>query len=196
MWSINVAAYLDFEFKKAGYTANFPDEAIKDIYNYGNTNSVEGWYPDELKNVLSKYTDYFQGVYGGFEHNLFEVQYDNTSTAIINIDKHLAKNPSAIFIYGNTKRAYDLNWAGGHYYTVHGTLNCTTKNCGFNLKGIRLNDSVYNSPAYKDRNTYPDVIDHFRFVSSNDLKTFWLKTGAAAYEVWKSDKHTGLIVNY
>jgi hypothetical protein len=161
------------------------------LYDIGNTDGVSGLSTPELKALIVA-----TGIYGGkFE----EAGSSDIDSAI----KDYFWSYSPLIIYGNTY----FGSAGGHYYVATGAIYCDdtlrdNNKCSY--RGLYLNDSVFNSPAYPlpPRPVFTGNIYKFlgqlvkwildvdstdpgrapapsRFITADDLSSYWKPTGSA-----------------
>ena len=191
----NIAAYMDYELKKAGVNLDYT-KGIMDMNSYTDTNKDKSVTPDELKSYLSNLIATNNYYYKKkIPQKMYELKYETTDIALSDIHNRLSTRKASTFLYGNTFRAAQANIAGSHYYTLRGSVQCNVQDCGYNFNGIYIHDSVYNSKSFPDRKKYPDVIPPQTAVGSGDLaNNFWLKTGAPFYQPWNR-RHISLITS-
>lgn len=150
---------------------------IDSIYQYVNTNDSDGIQIPELKSGYTNLIDYTNNIYGmKISNHTTEIQGKTIADAIYgfyNINL-LNKNSPAI-LYGNTKDGLP----GYHYYMAIGGINCDKAICGLELKGLYLNDSVYDSPGWTaDSSKRKNALTPWQFVNEKELETYWKKTGS------------------
>lgn len=165
---------------------------IKSIYDYVNTNGEDGIQVPELIKGIENLKNYTNKAY---KMNLSMGATELKSSTIKGGIEFfsflsLSDNPAPAILYGNTK----YGGAGGHYYSAFGALQCPPSLCGgTGRSALKINDSVYNSPAYGSV-VRGDAIIPSKFVFEPALKEYWKKTGANVLQAWKR-KHIMLLIN-
>jgi hypothetical protein len=157
------------ELKDSGTLPSQPD--ILDIYDNGNTDGADGLSTPELKALITEY-GFYKSIYSD-STNFAEVGADEIETAIEDTYNYVY---SPTIIYGNTY------WgsAGGHYYTSTGEIYCDDILVKYNIcsyRGLYINDSVYNSPAYP--NLSKSALVPSVFITADEMENYWKPTGSA-----------------
>ncbi|MEW8087873.1 MAG: hypothetical protein AB2652_20880 [Candidatus Thiodiazotropha endolucinida] len=169
-----------------------PQPDIIGIYDLINTDNTSGLNTNELKAGIVAL-----GLFGG---NFLELGSDTIDEAIV--DNFYIRSPK--IIYGNSY----FGSAGGHYYAATGGIYCDdtlTDHDQCIFRGLYLNDSILNSPAYplpdppdltgltwiqkiikiitynaeKAQSAGGRALSPNQFYTSAELNTYWKKTGSS-----------------
>jgi hypothetical protein len=166
-----ISMQLRWETYLKGKEINFDPQGI---HNYINTTGGKesGLIAPELKEGQVKLKNYINDKYNlGLTVSMVEKKADTIDGAVDAIFKKIVKNNSPVILYGNTDTP--VSGAGGHYYLGVGVINAN------NLKGLFINDSVYDSSAYpKGTILANQSIKPRQFLKSSELEAYWKETGS------------------
>ena len=173
-------------YERLKSSGSFPPQPdIVELYDTLNTDNVSGLNANELKAGVVAL-----GLFGGKSREVGSESIDEVVK-----DAYLSTSP--LIIYGNSY----FGSAGGHYYAATGAIYCDDilkQNGKCSFRGLYINDSVFNSPAYPVPELhYTGIVSLVRhliamqssvgahalnpsqFHTIDELEDYWEKTGSA-----------------
>jgi len=172
-----------WETYKAGHTYNFSSSSLYSVMNTSGSQE-SGLTTIEMKEGQNNIISILNNGYGlNVNVEMLESGDEDLTESIRVYFGSMMDNLSPAIMYGNVK----FGSAGGHYYLIKGAVDCPTEICGKVYRGLFLNDSFYQSPAYTNIETQY-AVEAGEFLNSDELETYWKETGSAIYTWWRK-KH-------
>jgi len=178
-----------WETHKKGRGLRYNPLGIHNYINFKDPKGVtSGLTAVELKVGLRKLVDYINRTQNlGVNVIMTERKDSSIKNAISTLATTMKQNFSPAILYGNvnippTRKGYQITPGanpGGHYYLATGVLFCPKGTCTKDIHGLFINDSAYNSPAWRVDSTIRKVaVRPRRLILEIDLKNYWRPTGS------------------